>query len=96
MGSEFQESIIDGDWPRKVSFQDLNAACNRDDLDPKDGLLLKVCDQMAAYLEAYTALRNGIASASLSEAAWRIKKQLMDYNKDFPELKVAALLADFD
>ena len=96
VGSEFQESILDNDWARKVSFQDLNTACNRDDLDPKDGMLLKVCDLTAAYLEAYTALRNGIASASLSEAAWRIKKQLMDYNRDFPDLKVAALLADFD
>ena len=96
VGSEFQESIIDGDWPRKVSFQDLNAACNRDDLDPKDGLLLKVCDQMAAYLEAYTALRNGIASASLAEAAWRIKRHLLEHDKACPQLEVAALLADLD
>ena len=96
VGSEFQDSIMDGDWPRKVSLQDLNGPCNRDDLDPKDGVLLKVCDQVAAFLESYTALRNGIASASLAEASWRIKKQLGDYHKDFPELEVAALLADFD
>ncbi len=96
VGSEFQESIMGDDWPRTVSFQDLNGACNRDDLDPKDGLLLKVCDQMAAYLEAYTALRNGIASASLAEAAWRIKRQLLEHDKACPELEVAALLADFD
>ncbi len=96
LGSEFQESIRESGHETAVSFLDLNSRYNRNELDPKDGMLLKVCDLLAAYLEAYTALRNGIASASLSEAAWRIKNQLLDFHKNFPELEVAALLADFD
>ena len=42
-------------------FQAL-AACNRDDLDPKDGQLVKVCDNLAAFLEAHSSIRNGVSS----------------------------------
>ncbi len=96
VGDEFTESVVTGGQEIAVSFADLGGRYNRDEFDPKDGALLKVCDLMAAYLEAYTALRNGIASASLAEAAWRIKNQLMNFNKEFPDFKIAALLADFD
>ena len=96
LGSEFKESVISDGRVRGIGFRELNSEYNRDELDPKDGELLKICDSLAAYLEAYTALRNGIASASLDEAVWRIKNKLLDYDKAYPELHVAALLADFD
>ncbi len=96
LGSEFKESLMLNGQIQETNFRELNKNHNRDEFDPKDGELLKVCDSLAAYLEAYTALRNGIASAPLAEAVWRIKKQLMDYDRDYPELNVASLLADFD
>ena len=35
--------------------------------------MLKVCDSLAAFIEAYTALRHGISSDQLQQAVWRIR-----------------------
>jgi len=57
--------------------------------------MLKVCDMLAAYIEAYTAIRNGISSDQLNQALWRM-------NRDHRQLSlggavhIGALLADFD
>ncbi len=48
-----------------LSFAELHQDFNKNELDPKDGELLKLCDLLAAFLEAYTAVRNGVAPAEL-------------------------------
>jgi len=95
VGSEFADcALVDGRVQR-VSTADLQALYNEDRFDPKDGELLKVCDSLAAYLEAYTALRNGIASDHLQQGIWRIRGR---YSSTvlFDTVHVGALLADFD
>jgi len=96
VGSEFYESIRDGQGRAvRVTPEELAGACNLDSLDPKDGQLLKVCDSLAAFIEAYTALRNGIASDQLQRAVWRIRTQYAS-TVLFNRVHVGALLADFD
>ncbi|WP_027369533.1 HD domain-containing protein [Desulfovermiculus halophilus] len=94
-GSEFVPTVNAGGEARNVSREELMDTCNRDDQDPKDGELLKVCDSLAAFIEAYTAMRNGITTDQLSQAVWRIRK---DYNQfDLGNgLHIGSLLADFD
>lgn len=94
LGSEFQECVREGGRVRAVDgFAGLEA-CNRDELDPKDGQLVKVCDDLAAFLEAHSSMRNGISSPHLLEARVRLLKRLRD--NPVQALRMEALLADFD
>lgn len=94
-GSEFNNTIIRNGVHQALSFEEICNEGNVDDLDPKDGEMLKVCDILAAFIEAYTAQRNGISSDQLQQALWRIREENM--NKSLgPDLHIGALLADFD
>ena len=97
VGGEFVPSILNQDTGRReaVSEETLFARCNEDRFDPKDGQLLKVCDTLAAYIEAYTALRNGISSEQLQEGLWRMRSRYQNLTLG-QDLHIGALLADFD
>ncbi|MDK2957192.1 MAG: hypothetical protein PWQ57_2688 [Desulfovibrionales bacterium] len=94
VGGEFISTVRENGKIRSVPEKDI-AALDCDELDPKDGELVKTCDNLAAFIEAYTALKNGIASDQLHEAVWRIQRQ---YRKApvSAGLHIGALLADFD
>ena len=95
VGSEFTScALVDGQV-RAVDSMQLQNAYNEDQFDPKDGELLKMCDSLAAYLEAYTALRNGIASDQLQHGLWRIRSKYASAVL-LGRVHVGALLADFD
>jgi putative hydrolase of HD superfamily len=95
LGSEFQAcALVDGKV-RAVKAAELQGQYNEDRFDPKDGELLKMCDHLAAFLEAYTALRNGIASDHLQQGLWRIRTRYAS-TVLFDTVHVGALLADFD
>lgn len=95
VGSEFESTIIQDGQARVVSWEQLQDVYNRDEFCPKDGRMLKICDHLAAFLEAYTALANGISNAQLQQALWRIRGQYQ--NEALTEnLHIGALLADFD
>jgi putative hydrolase of HD superfamily len=96
VGSEFYESIREKSGAAKrVTAEELSSQFNKDCHDPKDGHLLKVCDSLAAFIEAYTALRNGITSDQLQRAVWRLRTQYAS-TVLFGRVHVGALLADFD
>lgn len=95
VGSEFAETVILDGRVTRVTPAELQGRYNADAHDPKDGELLKVCDSLAAFIEAYTALRNGITSDQLQSAVWRLRTHyaattLLD------RVHVGALFADFD
>lgn len=94
-GSEFHESArVGGKIIRVENFNMLQERYNADALDPKDGQMLKVCDLLAAFLEAHSSIRNGISSPHLLEAQARLKTTLCESPLEC--LKLGALLADFD
>ncbi len=95
VGSEFKATINRDGEIIEASEHKLLSEYNQDSLDPKDGPLLKVCDSLAAYIEAHTALKNGISSAQLHHALYRIRNR---YNETpvIAGVQVSALLADFD
>lgn len=95
VGSEFKASIMRDGRVEEVSSRQLANEYNSDSLDPKDGELLKVCDSIAAYIEAHTALKNGISSDQLHQALVRIRQKYHD-TPLVAEIQVGALLADFD
>lgn len=95
VGSEYRScAIIDGQV-RGVESAELHERYNQDAFDGRDGELLKVCDSLAAFLEAYTTMRNGIASDQLQQGLWRIRGRYASESL-FGQVHVGALLADFD
>lgn len=94
LGSEFQDCYrLDGNAIAVSGFAEMDEF-NLDSLDPKDGQLLKMCDWLAAFLEAHSSIRNGISSPHLVEAQARLKEKIWDSPLEC--LKLNALLADFD
>ncbi len=92
--SEFTNCVMAGGRPAAVSFSDLQDRYNEDRFDPKDGELIKICDNLAAFLEAYTAVRNGMASDQLHQAVWRLRNE--NRHRELGPLHIGAVFADFD
>ena len=93
-GSEFHETIVEHGKIRRIDFESLSGSYNDDAFDPKDGEALKVCDTLAAYIEAYTAMRNGITSDQIQQAFWRIREQ--NAKRMLGTIHIGALFTDFD
>jgi putative hydrolase of HD superfamily len=92
--SEFTTCIVENGRPRAVSFEDLHGFYNEDRYDPKDGEAIKICDVLAAYIEAYTAMRNGITSDHIQQAFWRMREQ--NAKRTLGPLRIGPLFTDFD
>ena len=95
VGSEFKATAVLDGRIVEATDADLAGKYNQDTLDPKDGPLLKVSDSIAAYIEAHTALKNGISSGQLHHALYRIQ-QTYHEKPVIAGVQVSALLADFD
>ena len=95
VGSEFDSTILQDGAARIVSWEQLQGQYNHNEFCPKDGKMLKICDHLAAFLEAYTALTNGITNAHLQQALWRIRALYQNHSLT-DELHIGALLTDFD
>lgn len=94
ISSEFQDSYRDKNKIIKVKNFDELQNFNFDKYDPRDGQLLKTCDLLAAFLEAYNSIINGAAAPALVEGKARLKNELSNFAPKC--LKIDALLADFD
>lgn len=92
--SEFANTIILGGRLEQVSFDDLHYKYNANVYDPKDGELIKICDHLAAFLEAYVAIRHGVASDQIHQGLWRMRSLHRD--KELGPLHIGAVFADFD
>jgi len=67
---------------------------NQDALNPRDGSLIKACDDLAAFVEAYSAIKNGMSVEILHEAAYEIKTSYK--NKTIAGINFGQVYADFD
>ena len=93
--TEFDSTIIKDNKIIKISGDELQNLYNENRFDPKDGYLLKVCDNLAAFIEAYTATRNGITNEQLHHAQWKIRN-LYQKQPFLEGVHIGSLLADFD
>jgi putative hydrolase of HD superfamily len=95
-GSEFHDTVRDADGRvrRLDGFEALHAHNAADEMDPKDGSMLKVCDTLAAFIEAHASVRGGVSSTHLLEAIARIRAE--NRHKTVGPISLGTLLADFD
>ena len=71
----------------------ISARYNSDQYNPRDGAIVKSADDLGAFVEAYTAMENGVNSKYLAEAK---KKFIEEYReRTVAGIKLGALYADF-
>ena len=70
---EFVSKVTIDGQVRHTTSDTITASYNGDRYNPVDGELVKAADDLAAFMEAYLALQNGISNAQL-QAAVREKK----------------------
>lgn len=70
---EFANKIVVNGVP-KVLKEEIGEQYNRDEFSPMDGSLIKACDEVAAYMEAYLSTEHGIRSRHLEDGIRTIER----------------------
>ncbi len=70
---EFDSIITLKGRRKKVGSDEINKRYNDDFYNPRDGVLVKAADNLAAFIEAYVAVRNGSYSREFQEAKLAFK-----------------------
>ena len=77
-----------------VSSKLIKEKYNEDVFNPRDGELIKACDDLAAFTEAYIALSNGATAEGFQKAKHEIKERYR--NKVISGISFGAIYADFE
>ena len=81
---------------KEVSSADISDQFNRDEFDPRDGDLVKVADDLAAFIEAFTTIKNGIKSPDLNHAIDSLRNTYQRRRTSISGLNIGEIYADFD
>ncbi|MCU0586877.1 MAG: HD domain-containing protein [Syntrophobacteraceae bacterium] len=84
---------VDGE-SRRVGSGEIGRLYNEDRYSPRDGELVKASDRLAAFIEAYLAIRNGSAAPDLHEAFWAIRSEQSHLH--VAGIDLGGIYADFD
>ena len=91
---EFSSIVTVDGIKKRTTSEEIIEKYNRDEFNPRDGELLKAADELAAFLEAFMALKNGLASQDLQDAKNRLKERYKQ--KMVAGIKFGELYADFE
>ncbi|MFH1625475.1 MAG: HD domain-containing protein [Pseudomonadota bacterium] len=80
----------------KVKSIDISNRFNKNEFNPRDGELVKVADDLAAFIEAYSAIKNGISSPDLNAASSSLKEKYRKQQSHVGGLNIGEIYADFD
>lgn len=75
---EFSDVVVLEGRRVTVGAGEISRQYNDDRFNPRDGLLLKGADELAAFAEAHTALENGVKSKDLLEAHQSLRERYRD------------------
>ena len=64
---EFKSKVMDGGGIRILSSHEINERYNKCQYSPLDGEIIRGCDHLAAYIEAYLSISQGISSHYLRD-----------------------------
>ncbi len=65
----------------QLSPEQIGAEFNQDDYEALDGQMIKSCDLLSAFTEAYFSLKHGIRSRELKEACLSLEQTFQDRSK---------------
>lgn len=78
MQDEFSSKIVLEDNKRLVSSEDINLKYNQDSFNPVDGEIIRACDHLSAFIEAYLSISHGVSSKVLKEGYTSIFENYKD------------------
>ena len=90
---EFADVVTVDGVQREVTSTAISRRYNDDIFDPRDGTLVKACDDLAAFVEAHIAICNGATAEGLQEARHQIKAEYRD--KVIAGIAFGPIYADF-
>jgi len=93
---EFASLVRINGKTEKVKSGDISDRFNEDEFNPRDGEMVKVADDLAAFIEAYSAVKNGSTNSDLDYAKAYIRKRYQKPGYDIGGLNVGEIFADFD
>ena len=93
---EFTNIIRVNGKSEKVNSDDIVHRFNKDEFNPRDGDLIKVADDLAAFIEAYSAIKNGSNSPDLKHAMTSIRKRYQKLPSGIEGLNIGQGFSDFD
>lgn len=71
---EFDSIVRISGRRRKVSSEEINSRYNKDIYRPRDGEIVKAADSLAAFIEAYVAIKNGSYSPGFQQAKLSLRE----------------------
>lgn len=91
---EFENYVFDHGRKKNATTEEINKKYNQDEYSPRDGKMIRACDQLAAFYEAELALKNGIGNQEVRQA----RDYLYHRYKDLiiGGIKIGDLFADID
>ena len=91
---EFKGVVTCGGCRVEKTSEEIGERFNEDAYDPRDGELIKAADQLAAFLEAYLALANGMRAPDFERAKTSLREEYR--TKVIAGLDLGQIYADFD
>jgi putative hydrolase of HD superfamily len=93
--NEFKSKIVEDGKVVIVSSSDINEKFNSDNYQPLDGEIIRACDHLAAFIEAYLSISHGITSHNIEDGHNSLYKQYsnreiagIDFSKLFDYFKL--------
>jgi putative hydrolases of HD superfamily len=73
--NEFKSRFWNGDKFEETTSAKINKEYREDKFDPIDGQIIQAADHLAAFLEAYLAIQNGIVTSEFDRAVCTFKEK---------------------
>ena len=91
---EFKGVVTCGGQRVEKTSSEISAHFNEDACDPRDGELIQAADRLAAFLEAYLALANGIRAPEFERAKASVREEY--HARTIAGVPFGEIYADFD
>ncbi|HSB51626.1 MAG TPA: HD domain-containing protein [Dissulfurispiraceae bacterium] len=92
--NEFRSTVSLNGRIVMTTSDEISAGYNEDHFDPRDGEFVEAADHLAAYIEAFMALKNGLTSPELEEAKSSIRRKYG--HVVITGINIGEIYADFD
>lgn len=76
--NEFNSKIIRGGKTELVTSEEISERYNSDEFNPVDGQIIRGCDHLSAYIEAYMSLAYGIRSEQMTGGYKHLREKYKD------------------
>ena len=86
---EFKSKVIIDGKLELTTSDAINEKYHENAFDPIDGVVIEAADNLAAFLEAYLAIQNGIVTPEFDRAVCKFKEKYLEKEKD-KEIKAIA------